>query len=369
MASANPPLPLPETSISAAPSSLWRRQSRNIKQGIKTGLAGAIAYAIYAGWNLPQGYWAVITALVVTQATLGAAWKAAFNRTIGSTAGAIAAALVVPLLGTGATRTGIALFLLASLFGYLAALHPSFTAAGFTVALILVFSSRQEPWELAWYRVLYTILGAFVAFGVGALLWPVKAREELRAKLANILEGCATLYRAVSEAAIAGVHNKEEIQQLNRRLHEVRSGITQQMDEAKSELSFSRFNPGAYQELVDRTDQIRRRLTAMAEDASLYVHAEVQPELVRALPRLIDKTAEAFLSVADATRTKKVQLNAEELEAAVSTLDADISQLRQERVTAPFALDRMLPFWALIFNLREIALDLKQMESILPRLA
>ncbi|MGA8345296.1 MAG: FUSC family protein, partial [Candidatus Sulfotelmatobacter sp.] len=87
MASANPSLPLPQIPASAPPS-LWSRQSSPIKQGIKTGLAGTITYAIYAGWHLPQGYWAVFAALVVTQANLGASWKAALYRTIGSTCGA-----------------------------------------------------------------------------------------------------------------------------------------------------------------------------------------------------------------------------------------------------------------------------------------
>src|SRR5580658_7401952 len=101
MASADPSLPLPQNPKSEASPSLWQRQSGPLKQGIKTGLAGAIAYAIYAGWHLPQGYWAVFTALVVTQVTLGASWKPALYRTIGSTAGALAAMLLFMILGPG----------------------------------------------------------------------------------------------------------------------------------------------------------------------------------------------------------------------------------------------------------------------------
>src|SRR5579862_4644990 len=118
MASANPSLPLSQSS-SSAPPSLWSRQSSPLKQGIKTGLAGTITYAIYTGFHLPQGYWAVFAALVVTQANLGASWKAALYRTIGSTAGALAAALIIPVLGRGPVGVLIVLFLLASLFGYL----------------------------------------------------------------------------------------------------------------------------------------------------------------------------------------------------------------------------------------------------------
>src|SRR5271165_7313047 len=187
MASANLSLPA-ASAASFKPPSFWDRESAACKQGIKTGLAGTITYAIYAGYHLPQGYWAVFAALVVTQANLGASWKAALYRTIGSASGALAAALLLPLLGTGTVRAGIALFILASLFAYLTALHPSFSAAGFTAALILVFGGLQEPWHFAWLRVLYTLLGSVIAFAVGVLIWPVHAREGLRNKIATILQ-------------------------------------------------------------------------------------------------------------------------------------------------------------------------------------
>ena len=128
MACANPPLPSPSASVTG--STFWSRESASLKLGIKTGLAGTIAYAIYTGWDLPQGYWAVFAALVVTQTNLGASWKAALYRTIGSASGAVTAALLVPVLGRGPVGVGIVLLLLGSLFGYLTALHPAFTAAG-----------------------------------------------------------------------------------------------------------------------------------------------------------------------------------------------------------------------------------------------
>ncbi len=339
-----------------------------MKQGFKTGLAGTIAYAIYAGWQLPQGYWAVFAALVVTQANLGASWKAALYRTIGSSCGAIAAALLVPSLGKGAVGVGITLLLLGTLFGYLSALHSAFTAAGFTAALILVFGGQGEPWHWAWFRVLYAIMGAVIAFGVGALVWPVRARVGLRQKLANIIEGAGTLYRAVAAAALEGIDNEEEIRQLDRRLHDLRRGITQQMDEARSELAFSRFNRTAYSRFVDAEDLLRRRLTAMAEDRSLYVHARVEPGLLPSLPRVVDHTATLFSSIAHAVRTRTGLTEHSELDASLKDLESDLARLRSERATAPFALDRMLPFWALVFNLREVAEDLKQLQSALSHL-
>ncbi len=275
MASANPPLALPDSAIPSTPS-FWSRESSSLKQGIKTGLAGAITYAIYAGFHFHQGYWAVFAALVVTQANLGASWKAALYRVVGSTCGAIAAAVLFPVLGKGPIGAGIALFLLASLFGYLTAIHTAFSAAGITAAIILVFGGTGEPWHMAWLRVLYTAEGALVAFAVGALIWPVRARVALRQKIANIIDGAGTLYRAIAAAAIEGIDNEAEVRALDRKLHDLRRGITQQMDEARSELAFTRFNQSAYRDFVDLGDLVRRRLTAMAEDRSLYMHARVE---------------------------------------------------------------------------------------------
>jgi uncharacterized membrane protein YccC len=368
MSTVKPLLALPSTSIPAKPS-FWRREESALKQGIKTGLAGIISYALYAGWHLHEGYWAVFAALVVTQANLGASWKAALYRTIGSTAGALAAALLIPMLGTGPVGVGIVLFLLASLFAYLTALHPAFTAAGITAAIILVFGGQGEPWPMAWLRVIYTIEGAAVAFAIGALVWPVRAREILRQKIANILEGSATLYRAVTAAALQGIDNEQQVRELDRRLHDLRRGITQQMEEARSELAFSRFHQNAYQRVVEVGDQVRRRLTAMAEDRSSYIHAQASPAMLPSLPDLAEKTAQHFVRLAQAVRDPTIRLQPVELDAALRALDADLRKLRQERVTSPFALDRMLPFWALVFNLREVAEDLQQLELALPQLA
>ncbi len=370
MASANPLLPPPDVPASASTPSFWARESASLKQGIKTGLAGAITYAMYVGWHLPQGYWAVITALVVTQVTQGASWKPALYRTIGSTAGALAAMLLFLILGPGTFRVGITLFVLASLFGALTVLHPSFSAAGFTAAIVLLLGRIEgTPFHTGWLRVLYTLLGSFVAFAVGALLWPVRAREGLRRKIANILDGAGVLYRAVTAAALQGVDNEQQVRQLDSQLHDLRRGITQQMDEARTELAFSRFNRSAYQQLVELADQVRRRLTAMAEDRSLYVHARVEPGLVPSLANVVEKTSQNFAALSEAIRKRSSPSNSEELEAAIRELDADLAKLREQRATAPFALDRMLPFWALVFNLREVAQDLDRMASVLLQMA
>jgi hypothetical protein len=218
--------------------------------------------------------------------------------------------------------------------------------------------------------VLYTLLGAVIAFVVGFLIWPVHAREGLRNRLADILRGAGALYSAVAASALEGVQNEQEVRQLSQQLHDMRRGITQQMEEARSELTFVRFDAAAFQSLIEQADQVRRRLTGMAEDSSLYVHAEVEPELLPSLPVLAACTARAFDDIAEAVRSQSKETSSdEELARALSNLDKDLARLREQRVTVPFTLDRMLPFWSFVFNLRGVAEDLGQLKLNLPELA
>ena len=55
MASAESPS-LERTLVPEEQASFWVRESRPIKQGLKTRIAGLIAYAIYVGFHLPEGY-------------------------------------------------------------------------------------------------------------------------------------------------------------------------------------------------------------------------------------------------------------------------------------------------------------------------
>jgi len=351
------------------PSSFWVREAGHIKQGLKTGTAGLIAYAIYVTFHLPEGYWAVFTALLVTQANLGASWKAALYRTAGSTVGALSAALLAPVIGTGPVRTGVTLFLLAALFAYLTTLHPSFSAAGFTAALVLLLGATVQPWHLAWLRVLYTILGAVIAFGVGILLWPVRAREGLRSKIADFLEDFGRLYRAVTTAALQETCDEGGLEPLRTTLRDDWLKIATALEESRSEPSFNRFNHEGYVALLEELDHLRQRLLAMCRDSSSSSHAGVLSTLVPELEPLAEGTAQALLGLAAAVRTQSKGFDLGPLDNAVETVDRRLQHLRDTQATSPVSLDRMLPFWSFLFNLKEVVAGVKSLNAKLARLS
>src|SRR6185369_17255193 len=65
---------------------------------VRMTVATLAAFVIAAVLALPQAYWAVLTALIVTQSSVGGSLKAALDRLIGSICGAVWGAAVAFLL-------------------------------------------------------------------------------------------------------------------------------------------------------------------------------------------------------------------------------------------------------------------------------
>jgi len=355
----------PTTSTSPA----WPAISRQLKQGVKTGLAGLIAYVIYAHFQLREGYWAVFAALIVTQANLGASWQAALYRTVGTTAGALSAALLAAMIGVGPVRAGVLLFILASFFAYLTTRHATFSTAGFTVALVLFFSHSHEYWHLAWARVLYTVMGAFIAFAVGVLVWPVRARDGLRAKISLLLEDCSHLTRLITEGALCGELKEKELEELTRAISQHRRDITQSLEESRSEPARSRFDHDAYVSFVEELDHLRLHLLTMSRDSATYAGSGIPTNFVPSLVTLCERISEALLTVAVATTRKSQAVDLTLLTETVAKVNHELTALREARVTAPFTLDRMLPFWSFVFNMKQAAAELQNLQQKLPQLS
>ena len=79
-------------------------------------VAGLLAYVLAELFALPQGYWAVFSAIIIVQASVGGSIKATTDRLIGTISGAVAGGAVAYLLpqtsvvrrtAPGAARKGL----------------------------------------------------------------------------------------------------------------------------------------------------------------------------------------------------------------------------------------------------------------------
>ena len=114
----------------------WRGLSQRRPQAMQ---ALRMMAASLAAFGLPQGFWAVITALIVTQANVGGSLKAAFDRFAGSVCGAVyggAVAFAVPHDGWMARAA--ALVVAVAPLSVLAASSAGFRVAPITAIIVLL---------------------------------------------------------------------------------------------------------------------------------------------------------------------------------------------------------------------------------------
>jgi hypothetical protein len=67
---------------------LWPRLGRGaLEHSARTAIAATASLMLALAFRLPEAYWAPISAVVVTQSTLGAAWTISRQRLVGTAVG------------------------------------------------------------------------------------------------------------------------------------------------------------------------------------------------------------------------------------------------------------------------------------------
>src|SRR5580692_1130596 len=145
-------------------------------------ISTTLAYALATALRLPQGYWAVLTAIIVTQNSVGGSLKAALDRLTGSICGALvgaAAALLVP--SHTPLILGITLIAALTPLAVLTAFYPSYRIAPITAIIVLMStgSASHGPLVYALDRVLEITLGAVIGVVVSTLIAPARAYAQL----------------------------------------------------------------------------------------------------------------------------------------------------------------------------------------------
>jgi uncharacterized membrane protein YccC len=154
-------------------------------------VAGLASYALAEFLHLPLVLWAVLTAIIVTQLSVGRTLKATIDYSVGTLGGAVFSGLVATLI-PHTSELGMLAVLAISLapLALLAAIRPSFTVAPFTAVMVLLVPMliHGSPLESAFYRVIEVALGGMVAIAVSFLVFPERAHGLAIEASARLLE-------------------------------------------------------------------------------------------------------------------------------------------------------------------------------------
>ena len=150
----------------------WQRAyQRELLHAARTTVAAVASLLIARLCRLPESYWAAITAMIVMQSTLGAAWTISKQRLAGTALGAGMGALLATYSGPSVLVFGAAVFVCGVICALLHIERNAFRYSGITLAIILLIVRTQPAWIIAIHRFVEISLGIAVGLILTAL-WP-----------------------------------------------------------------------------------------------------------------------------------------------------------------------------------------------------
>jgi uncharacterized membrane protein YccC len=170
---------------------LWcGKRGPEARLALRVTVAGLLAFTIGRVLGLAQGYWAVFTAVIVMQGSLGGSFIAAIDYFIGTLAGAIygtAVALVLPIHNV--YELGLALAVSLAPLSFLAAIRRDFRVAPITAVIVLIIPALQHSnaFASAVGRVIEIAIGSGTGIVVSLLVFPARANRIVADTAADVL--------------------------------------------------------------------------------------------------------------------------------------------------------------------------------------
>ena len=161
---------------------------------IRVTIAALVSLALAQLLHLPLPLWAVLTAVIVTQMSIGRSLKATFDYLVGTLGGAIyggAIGVLVPHSNEIALLAVLAIAM--APLALIAAINPRFSVAPITAIIVLLVPMITHASQIAsaFDRVLEVALGGVIGFVVSLLLLPSNAHPLVAGAAARTLDQMA----------------------------------------------------------------------------------------------------------------------------------------------------------------------------------
>lgn len=334
-----------------------------IRQAIQTTVAAVAAYGLATSLSLPQGYWAVVTAMLVVQTSVGASLGLAIDRLLATLLGAAVGGAL--LAGFGDSARLIMPLLAVSVGGltYLAAQRPSLRLAPVTAVIVILadLQSGGSPLASAATRVLEIGIGAVIALIVALFLFPSRAGQALCMQLGRLLPVFAEHLRGTIDVALGGTRTEADFIALNARAR-AGFGTTEALaGEARREIA------GRVADHADPAAAVRtmRRLWYTLMMAARAARQPLPPlalnVLAPSLSGLRDAACSAIESLGAAYRGEGTFPDLAGLEGALAALNAAIDTLRQSGVMKDMATDDVAQIFSLSFALGQTGQNVRDL--------
>lgn len=341
-----------------------RRRRVQLALSVRVTIAALAALALAKLLHVPLPLWAVLTAVIVTQKSVGGSLKATFDYLVGTLGGAIYGGAIAVLVPHSSGTALLAVLALAvAPLAFVAALNPRFSVAPITAIIVLLLPemTHGSPLTSAFDRVIEVALGGVTGAVVSLFLLPSNAHALVVEAAARTLDYLA---RALGEL-LAGLPHGLDVDAI----HRIQDGIGQalaQMNAVGAEAEHERSTglTGG-----PDTGPLSRTLLRLRHDVVMIGRAAVGPVPESFMERLEAPLARTAAALTDYLRSSGAALLAHRspasLDAVASALDAyaaEIDALRRDGLTRSLPADAAQRFFALGFALEQMHNNFKDLE-------
>jgi len=344
---------------------LYRTYRAQLRFCVRMTLAGLITFGLAQRLELPlHGLWAVLTAIVVTQASAGGSVRATGEYVIGTLGGAVYAAVIGVLIphATPLSQAGV-LVLAVGPLAFAAALNPSFRVAPFSAVLVLLISGQlgEGPIASAFTRFGEVGLGGAVAVAVSLVVFPQRAHRLGVRTAVRILQDLARYVPELLAGFMRGLDPDENTRRqddIGRQLARFQAIV----QEVKHE-PFARFVAEPDIGPLSRTLlRLRHDLVIMGRAAGSPLPEAVAQRLAPLLVRLGAETSEFLSQCAAALLLRRPPPPLKTVEAARDAYASEVTALRNEGVTLGISTDDAEHLFALGFALDEMVRNFQDLD-------
>ena len=349
---------------------LLHRRGAELRLGVRVTVAGLGTYVLAQAIGFPQGYWAVFTALIVTQASVGGSLKASIDRLIGTLGGAVYGAIVATLIPheDPLRFIGVLALTLAPL-GFLAALYPRFRIAPLTATILLLSSASQMgPVEAAIYRTMEISLGCLVGLAVSLFVLPARAHRlavQAAARVLTLLSRLISLHRArflgeIDAAATALVN--DDIRRAQTRLEDLAT-------EARHERASYLTGAGDLEPVVRTLRRVRNDLVMIGRAAAEPPPQAIRERLAPSLSAAMETASTLMAATGAALAAQSVPPLLDPMGAALDAYGAALAEIRRDGLTRDLPHETVASLFALGFALDQWRRDFEELHARVGELA
>jgi uncharacterized membrane protein YccC len=335
-------------------------RSGALRLALRTTLAGLITFGVAHLFQLPQAYWAVLTSVIIMQASVGGSLKASLDRLLGTFVGAVwGATVTLAIPHRDILSLGLALAVALAPLALVAALKPSYLVAPVTAIIVLLGTTGVQlgPVRYAIDRVLEIGLGCVVGFAVSLLILPARAHGLLAEAAGQVLLALRDLVdlllqdlpQTPDHTAVAATHL---------RLSKALSGVEGLVDEVRRERN-NRLTDAPDPEPAARTlRRLRHDLTAVGRavteslphPACLYLE-EATGDLRRGISDYLSGSAASFSD-------RRAPPSLESVDKALLAFHDSMERLRQSGALRELSAEVVARVFGLAFALQQLRGDL-----------